>query len=350
MVNQANLTSTMNLNGGEVRLSFFNARFNAALPDTATANINFNGSSVRAKSNYADFIETNSTTTVTANVQAGGAKFDTNNFAITIKQPLIHDPALGATLDGGLTKNGLGTLTLAPVAGPNTYTGPTTVNLGTLAVSGTSIDDLGKLDIVSGKVLIPAATNETVKTLFFNGVQQAAGVYGSSASGVPLAFQNDTFFDVAGTGTLTVTSGPSGSSFASWAAAFSSPALSPSGATADADFDGLANSVEYVIGGDPRVSSQAGRPTSATNAGVITFSFNREDSSETPDVTTIVQVSNDLVDWTTQPSFTVGATTATSTAGVVVDENAGAPDTITVTIPNTSAAKKFARLSVVITP
>jgi hypothetical protein len=35
---------------------------------------------------------------------------------------------------------------------------------------------------------------------------------------------------------------------------------------------------------------------------------------------------------------------------VVVAENAGAPDTITVTIPNTGAAKKFARLSVVITP
>jgi len=49
---------------------------------------------------------------LTANVRAGGAKLDDNSFAITIAQPLIHDAALGATPDGGLTKFGAGTLTL----------------------------------------------------------------------------------------------------------------------------------------------------------------------------------------------------------------------------------------------
>ena len=401
MVDKAGLTSTMNLNGGEVRLNFFNARANVALPAIATANINFNGSTVRAKSNREDFIETNTTTVINALVQAGGAIFDTTNGAttsnITIKQPLIHDPALGATLDGGLTKRSLGTLTLTAA---NTYTGPTTVEGGNLLVNGdhtaatgaTSVNATAGLggdgtinaatyadgarfpwtvadwtaapSLSAGAVTIDGALTVVVgenALANFTGADASFTILSASSLTVtnPAGLAVDATAFTTGTGSWSVeqdgntlklvyTAGPA--SFADWASAFTSPTLSPSGAADDADFDGLSNAVEFVIGGDPRVSSQAGRPTSSTAAGVITFSFSREDSSETPDVTTIVQVSTDLVDWTTLPSYTVGATTATSTAGVVVAENGSAPDTITVTIPDTGAAKKFARLSVVITP
>lgn len=95
MVSQADLTSTINLNVSEVRLNFFNTRANVALPDIVSANINFNGSLVQAKSNQPAFIEPNTTTLITANVQAGDAIFDTNSSALTIKQPLIHDAAPG---------------------------------------------------------------------------------------------------------------------------------------------------------------------------------------------------------------------------------------------------------------
>jgi autotransporter-associated beta strand protein len=401
MVDKAGLTSTMNLNGGEVRLNFFNARFTGALPAIATSIINFNGSTVRAKSNRTDFIETNTATVINAQVQAGGAIFDTTNGAttsnITINQPLVHDPDLGVTLDGGLTKRSLGTLTLTAA---NTYTGPTTVEGGNLLVNGdhtaatgatnvnataglggdgtinaatyadgarfpwTVADWTAAPSLSAGAVTIAGALTVVVgENALANFTDAAASFTILSASSLtvtnPAGLTVDDTAFTTGTGTWSVqqdgntlklvyTPGPA--NFAAWASAFTSPALSPSGAADDADFDGLSNAVEFVIGGDPRVSSQAGKPTSSVAAGVITFSFNREDSSETPDVTTIVQVSNDLVDWTTEPSYTVGATTATSTAGVVVAENAGAPDTITVTIPNTGAAKKFARLSVVITP
>jgi autotransporter-associated beta strand protein len=65
-------------------------------------------------------------------VQAGGAKIDDSGFTINaISGPLIHDPALGSTLDGGLTKLGNGKLTLAA---NNTYTGPTYINAGILSL------------------------------------------------------------------------------------------------------------------------------------------------------------------------------------------------------------------------
>ena len=61
-------------------------------------------------------------------VQKGGAIIDTNGNTTTIAQPLQHDTG-GPAIDGGLTKNGAGTLILT---GPNTYTGATKVNGGTL--------------------------------------------------------------------------------------------------------------------------------------------------------------------------------------------------------------------------
>jgi autotransporter-associated beta strand protein len=66
-------------------------------------------------------------------VQAGGAMIDDGGFAITIAAVLLHDPALGVTTDGGLTKLDTGTLTLTA---NETYTGPTLINAGTLALSG----------------------------------------------------------------------------------------------------------------------------------------------------------------------------------------------------------------------
>ena len=126
MANGSGQTSTMNLNsGGTVRLNYFHSR-NAA----ATANVNFNGATVVAKSAQTDFIQTN--TLLTANVQAGGAIIDSNGNNITNNAALIHDPALAGTPDGGLTKQGSGILGLTAT---NTFTGGLTIKSGTVSAS-----------------------------------------------------------------------------------------------------------------------------------------------------------------------------------------------------------------------
>ena len=58
---------------------------------------------------------------------------DDSGYVITIGQALTHSSISGdAPIDGGLTKIGTGALTLT---GVNTYTGPTIVNQGTLAMA-----------------------------------------------------------------------------------------------------------------------------------------------------------------------------------------------------------------------
>jgi autotransporter-associated beta strand protein len=137
---------------------------------------------------------------------------------------------------GGLTKSGTGTLTLT---GANTYTGDTYVSSGTLIVgdgtnnsklgttgdvfvaagslldlrNNNAIADTSKLTLTiyglfNGKMALATGVNETIGSLFFGTLAQAAGTWGSTAS--TAAFKNDTYFS--GTGVLTVVPEP-----ATWA-------------------------------------------------------------------------------------------------------------------------------------
>jgi len=109
-------------NGGTLSLNSFSYVGTGTLSGTYA--LNLNGGTLKARQNNTSFL-----TGLTTNVKDNGATVDTGAYNITIAQSLQHG-GTNAT-DGGLTKLGAGTLTLS---GTNTYTGPTTVSNGTLAL------------------------------------------------------------------------------------------------------------------------------------------------------------------------------------------------------------------------
>jgi len=135
----------LNLYGGGVS---FNSGCVAmsSLVNYASSIVNFNGGTVKATSNNNSYISPGSGT-LSCFVQSGSAIFDTAGFDVTVSASL-----LAGSPSGGLTKNGAGALTLAAY---NNYTGPTTINAGTVIVGwwgsiyGSSVVNIlgGSLDL-----------------------------------------------------------------------------------------------------------------------------------------------------------------------------------------------------------
>jgi autotransporter-associated beta strand protein len=290
--------STINLNGGTLSTA------RPIADGTATvAYFNFNGGVLQAAANDFNILEVVGPLTVT--LQTGGGTIDTNGFNVTVA------PSIDGS--GSLTKTNTGTLTLT---GANTYTGDTTVTGGTLAVNGNSIADTNKLVIAGGIVDVAASADEVVNTLYYGTTQQPAGTYGSSSS--TATYQDDTRFS--GTGTLTVTTGPTtgGNAYDTWAHNHAGDGA-PSD---DYNNDGVSNGVAYFMDATGV----------ATNPGVVgntvTWRYlNAVTSFE-------VQVSDDLVIW---ENATTGVDTVLPPDGHVI-----------YTLPTgPGITKKFCRLMVV---
>lgn len=129
--------------------------------------------------------------------------------------------------------------------------------------------------------------------------------------------------------------------YAAFAEAITNPAHRA--ADFDADGDGVANVLEYVLEGSPTAHDVAILPDVSVSSTALVFTFSRSDNSEN-DTTQVVQFSTNLVDWTDVPITPTG----TLPVGVTVDvvESGSAADTITVTIPKLTDAAKYARLKV----
>ncbi len=207
---------TYNLSGGVLLTPIVFKSVGAA----STATFNFNGGTLRAAAAdnvYAtgDNFMGNLTT---ATVQAGGAIIDTNSFAITISQNLLHS---GATTDGGLTLKdsvGGGSLTLT---GNNTFNGVTNALSGKLnvnsanALGGSTLNlvpaNAGTVVFDSGAAGITAFTlgglsgsvNLSLQTASASNFALTVGGNGSNTaySGV---LSNGLGVTKAGTGTLTL--------------------------------------------------------------------------------------------------------------------------------------------------
>jgi len=134
-VNRTTATTFLRLNGGVMTVGLF-----TKTKTSQTNVIQFNGGVLRGVTLPAFNASSNW-------VQAGGAIFDSSQ----VQAPLLHDPSLGSTLDGGLTKLGSGTLVLE---GTNTYTGGTIVSNGwlTLLANG-SISNTAFIRVDAGATL-----------------------------------------------------------------------------------------------------------------------------------------------------------------------------------------------------
>lgn len=294
---------------------------------------------------------------------------------------------LSPTAFARITKNGTGTWT---VSGANTYTGPTAVNAGRLIISGDNSLATGAVTVAAdatlggngnlgGNVTIAAAGHHALAVATSPGTQvprtitgvldltavgdildltaAAAPAVGSytlvtatgGITGQTGGTLDDTVVNLTGfSGTvavvgndlvLTVTGG--GSAYASWAASKGLTGAN-NGATQDPDFDGIANALEFVLGGNPLASETNKRPVLTTDATNFIFTFSRADESEA-EIGLTFQWGSTLTGWT---DIAVGAASAGS---VAVTENTTSPDTVVVTIAKSNAVggKLFGRLKAV---
>ncbi|BCU78604.1 autotransporter-associated beta strand repeat-containing protein [Luteolibacter sp. LG18] len=169
----------------------------------------------------------------------------------------------GGVITGAITlaKTGAGTLTLSAA---NAYTGDTLVNGGTLSITPNvgvtpNFADGADVKLATGGVLdLNYTGTDVVDEFYIDGVAQAQGTWGSLAS----TATNKTS-RITGNGILSVTTGPVGGVFDTWA---SSKGLTSgnNGKSDNPDNDGLNNLGEFGFDGNPLSGDSSG-----SNAKVV---------------------------------------------------------------------------------
>ncbi|MES2438015.1 MAG: autotransporter-associated beta strand repeat-containing protein [Verrucomicrobiota bacterium] len=378
---------TVNFNGGTLRATAANASFFAALANT-TAYVNSGGAviddggfaitvaqpllapsgsglgSIAVTSGGAGYIDTPFVTiaggtgtgaSAVANVSGGVVTgFTVTNpgngyspgdvLTVTLFGGGATTPAtvgavnLTTNVGGGLTKSGSGVLTLS---GLNTYAGNTVVSNGTLSIvnDDTLADGADVRLSATGTLNLTFVGTDTVDEFLINNVAQATGEWGAVGSGAA-----HTSPQITGTGRLLVSTGGS-DPYQTWADGF--PGLTDKTPGADFDKDGLSNLLEFILGGNPTVSSQSIAPVQTLNPTSLVFTFKRSDESEAPATVQTIETSTNLSNWASSviAPITIGAGNSSGTGYTVnVAENGAAADDVTVTIARGANTIMFARL------
>ena len=200
---------TVSLNGGTLKVGtkISTATLNsvAITSPIPSATFYFNGGTLQPNNSSVTFQGSTGSTAIPimAYVQAGGAIINTPaSKNLWFGETLMHDPSLGST-DGGLTKLGVGILTLASNA---TYTGNTTISAGTLALTNTAtMANTPNIFIGSGATFDVSGLISPSTPFTFGGGQTLVGTNGTIVGDLSLASGSLALSYTAGTPALTVT-------------------------------------------------------------------------------------------------------------------------------------------------
>jgi autotransporter-associated beta strand protein len=334
-------------------------------------------------------------TSLTLGGLSGSRNFSTNFTTSTggyssVTQ-LILNPAVGVSYQYSgviangaagmsLTKSGLGTQILA---GTNTYSGSTNISSGTLRLGANHVlpatpltlgdatldvaefsDAVGTLDLMSNATIEFLANGNlaftdssaidwtdhstTAPTLTIEGDFVAGSSLRFGTTSTALTAAQLACISVSGYGSCSLNSGgyliaTRLTAYAHWA----STRANNQSAGHDFDGDGVANGIEYLLGGTSTTKDRALLPGLTTAGGNRIFRFVRDQNSIDPTTTVMIETSDNLHGWSN--SHAVPDTEGTTTAGVTVEKNAPAVgrDTITFILPS-SATETFVRLKVIV--
>ena len=282
------------------------------------------------------------------NSYTGGTRLEGGILAGTGAAGSLLTAATGTTLAPGI---GIGTFlaagttlgtgaTLAIEIDSTTGTADKLVSTAAVEISnsGVSFTEIGSGTLPAGTKLVILDYTGTTLTGTFTGY----------AEGAQVAVGANTFtLSYADSSRVTLTSPTVASGYPSWAAnpVNGLTAGGNDGPAQDPDHDGIANVLEYVLGGKPMSASPAILPTAGNSGASLIFTYNRSDDSKF-DSTQMIEYGNNLSGWTA-----VNVPAASSTVGglaFAIDEGTPAtnPDTVVVTIPNDGNPKFFVRLKV----
>jgi len=320
-----------------------------------------------ASGNSAEISGVISSTAATAFVKVGAGKLTlTNSHTYT-----------GATTvsEGTLVVNGALASTAATTVAATATLGGTGPLAGPVSVTGTIAPGNGAGTIVAGATVvngiyaceIDGANADKIETTNLSlGASSVLNVSeinpGSVFPYVIASYSGNltgTFLSVTpgytvnyGTGTNSQITVSKGTAYDSWAATniTSINPLAPAGFGDDADGDGIANGLEWILGGGPLAQDAASLVTiTATASGGLILNFKRAEDS--------IGLATLTVDWDTDLSggyaSSIFINTAVAPSGnnpsVAIDTDA-TPDAVTVTIPAANAVNGslFARLRAVL--
>jgi autotransporter-associated beta strand protein len=155
------------------------------------------------------------------------------------------------------------------LTGANTYSGNTTISSGTLILAAANPENESSTVTIaeSGATLEPELRRHRHRGQALHRQTQS----GEPEPTGPSATSDPADHEITGTGTLTVSSGPSAGGFASWQTANTTTG----GLGDDHDNDGVSNGIEYFLGGATNTTGFTPLPGVTNTAGTLSVTWTK---------------------------------------------------------------------------